>query len=593
MVVIAIAIKTICVWLIICGYCLYLKSREVEMAFTPIIVTSSIGVVIFLAGILNIMPYAVFIISMGGVICWVLSKPIRMIKSTCVSTRDYICMAFFTGCSLLLAFRLHGTKAMHYDNFSHWLTVVIEMLKSDRIPNFESELIRFQGYPTGSAGFCYYVCKIIGDSESVAIWAQAVLLIACACVMFAFVKKVDIYSSTMILLTTLYCLIANIQITELLVDTLISMLGIASLAVISYYKRDLKRATLLSLPIQIFLIAVKNSGILFLLLNVSFFICISIISEMKDNNKINYGNIVKHTSLNLGIPLSILFIWTKHVEYVFVDGTSSPHSLTIDNYKNILGGKTVEDIKLILQTFVQRFFSLNKGVFVVIISIVILGMVYVGYKNYLAKNDKSVILAMVGVALAYLGFMMILALMYLISMPYDEAIRLAAYERYEKQILIWIVGAVVIFALCYADFRSAIKGVRISKVIIVGLMVCLILFERGQVSNVFIKKDLYSGSKRERLENIKDMYNLPEGQKYYIYGESIMSDSNYTYFIGRFVFWTNEIVACGSDSLWDYKGIIENFDYFIIMEEDEIVNNMLESADVPLHETVYKCSDYR
>ena len=70
-------IKAALLWVSLIGYCFFLRKKNINMAFAPVITLSGIGIAMFIAGILNIMPYTVLLIWLGGIGCTFISKPWR------------------------------------------------------------------------------------------------------------------------------------------------------------------------------------------------------------------------------------------------------------------------------------------------------------------------------------------------------------------------------------------------------------------------------------------------------------------------------------------------------------------------------------
>ena len=150
----SLGLRMLMLWVSLYGHCLKIKKANVDIALAPVVATTSIGLLIFIAGILNVMPFMTYAICLMGVAFWVQLKPWRNVPEK----REILILSVFTALCLLFAIRLKGVVGLHYDNFSHWLTVATEMLKTDQMPSFRSALIRFQSYPTGSAGYIYYFC---------------------------------------------------------------------------------------------------------------------------------------------------------------------------------------------------------------------------------------------------------------------------------------------------------------------------------------------------------------------------------------------------------------------------------------------------
>ena len=585
-------LKALLLWISIFGYCNYFK-KYMHPAFAPIVTMSSIGILIFLAGILNVMPIMVYLIVIGGWIFLILSKPWS--KEYLESQKDtiWVFVIFSAICALFLV-RLYGLIPVHYDSFSHWLTVIREMFNSDSMPNFDSTLIVFQGYPTGSAGFAYFICKFLGNTrDDLVLFAQSILYAASISSFLAFTKKKDIFAGGIIVVGSLFCLVANTNatFTNLLVDTLISLISVAGVAIIIYYREDLIKAAFIALPLQMFLVAIKNSGILMVAINFALIILLAMGMDYIESKKVSFIKLVKLGGLTAGIPAVVYYLWIRHVDYVFASGTTSKHTASIENYAQNLGAKTGEEIKEILTIFVERFVSWNNSWLLLIIIFGILAAGMLCKKLILKKNSKVELFIFAGVLCAYLGFMLILAMMYILSMPYGEAIILAAYARYENTILVYIVGAVTIYCLSLVQqFSSSAKEMG-AKVVVLLFMSSILLLQTENLQKLLPKVDTYTGSSRQEFEQIKDKYDIEEEKSYFIYGERLVDDAGYHKYLTRYLFWSTNIELCMPQDLETKKDLIGNYDYLIIIDSDEQIEEFLEMKNMKADEKVFQLKE--
>lgn len=584
---IAILLKAAVLWLSILGYCCYIRKKGVNMAFAPVITLAAIGSAMFMAGILNMLPQAVGIIVAGGIVCGVAAKP----WSTKAGLQKYdaVCLLVFSLVTGLFALRIHDQLPTHYDAFSHWLTVVREVLKTDSFPNFQSELILFQGYPTGSAGMAYFVCKFVGtQGDDVVLFAQALPMAASLCVFLAFVKRFDLSSLLVMVMGGIFCLVANsgpeTPICEPLPDTLISVLSIAALAIVVYYRAAPEKGAWASLPVQIFLVAVKNSGLFMMVFNTALLLFYEVTSQRPNA----FRRAVRLGAIHSGIPAAVFFLWSRHVAYVFPNGTTSKHTVSLENYRNILAGKTVEDCLEIVINFAKRFLSQTESWVLLGLTALVLLLGYLVKRRMLGEKSRTEWLVFAGILTAYLTFMAGLVLMYLLSMPYSEAVGLAGYNRYEKTILIYLVGGLVIYVLQLLPLLPKNSGGKAAKAAAV-LLVAAFLFTQGEkTGKLFIPTNAYEGSQRQLLEEAKADYGIPDGASCLIYGPQVVNDSGYHYYLGRYVFWTKSITVCAPGEIMNYGGLSGGYQYLIVMEADASINAVLQEAGYTPGQTVYK-----
>ena len=236
----------------------------------------AIGSTVFLGGILNILSPTAWCIAFAGVFlaCFSLYKQDSIRRIFSWGTLFFaVGIVFF----LLLLF---GCKFTHYDNFSHWAVAPKIMIETNRFPNHTDLNYEFQSYPLGSSAFIYYFVEISGlSAEWFQMFAQAVLLLGLVSGIFVFTTK-----SSSILLAAAGAVILmsnNIDFVDLLVDTLLPLIGLAGIFFCHYYKDDLLKKLPFIIPYSVFLISVKNSGIFY----VAAIICLALFYTRSDKNK--------------------------------------------------------------------------------------------------------------------------------------------------------------------------------------------------------------------------------------------------------------------------------------------------------------------
>lgn len=166
------------------GYTVYLKKKfDLRVEFAPIVICSSIGIIMFLAGIFHIMPIATYAIIIIGLI------QLRLIRKDSFNLEEILKLSIFTLIVLCFFNYLKDALFIHYDNFSHWALVVREMLETNALPTSASKLIEFNAYPTGTAGFIYFVSKIVGNTDGIKAFGQTLILLSGIFSLTAFINK--------------------------------------------------------------------------------------------------------------------------------------------------------------------------------------------------------------------------------------------------------------------------------------------------------------------------------------------------------------------------------------------------------------------
>lgn len=352
-----------------------MKKLNIKEEFIPILLICIIGCLEFFAGILNILNLSTYLIGFIGII-FVLYKLYRIIlkKEKINLNKNFIIYAFLV---LWAAWILKGTILIHYDNFSHWAIIIKEMLTINKLPNFQSNVILFTSYPPGTACFIYFICKYIGTSEGIVLFAQSLIIISSLFTLFAFCNKENKINYLLVTIGIIYLLIANIFINQLLVDTVLPLLGIAAIAIIIYYREDYKKSLFIITPILCFLTIVKNSGIFFVIID--FIIWFTFFIK---NNGIKSVFKTKYILL-IFLPLLMLLLWSAHTDLVFDNSNTTKHAMSIENYTTNLGNKDTEVIYNILNNMKNKMIDLNNKdnqIFLIMI-IPFIFLIFISKKN--------------------------------------------------------------------------------------------------------------------------------------------------------------------------------------------------------------------
>lgn len=210
---------------------------KINRCFLPSMTIALQVSILFLAGILNLLPemtYALYITGFIGLAhaAWK--------KKGLGFLRDYISVSafFLVLVMMVLAVYVKGKIFTGYDNFSHWALVVRSMLETNRYPNFLDTVIYFQEYPLGSSTYIYFFAKLVGESESVQMLAQAYMITAAALPLFAFAKRNSFLPAAVMLVLVNLLFLYIIPVVDLLVDMLLSVTGVCGMTFAALYCRE-------------------------------------------------------------------------------------------------------------------------------------------------------------------------------------------------------------------------------------------------------------------------------------------------------------------------------------------------------------------
>ena len=578
-------LKLLLLFLIFFGLAQFLSyGLKIKSDFIPVTLFTGLGIIMFFAGVFNVLPEMVNVVSLFSLgslvyVYWK-KKSFENIFSPG--------MLFFLIGAAYFAFFMRGMRSEFYDDFTHWGLVVKEMLMWDHLPNFTStSAITHQAYPPGTAVVLYFVSKILGDTESVRLYAQALVTLSCISPLAAFMTKRKYMGWLLIIPATLYLLSGNLGIIALTVDTLLSLLGIAGTAILAYYytEKKLEEAILPLVLITSYLNIVKNSGILFVLILAGiFFAMIKNGTEQKKKAIVGGG-------LMLGIPYVLKVLWDKHIELVFWSGAQSRHAMTVENYKNVFAVKSQGDIRFITKSQLMASVNIHSPeIKILLVAFAAVGLIWLLKKVLIlsaAEVDRAksgrlemkLLFFMVGI---YVVYQIGLWGTYIFSMPLDEALILASYDRYNITIIMYLLGAVLIYFLHEIEKMKNASLMQKGAVLGIGAvtMLCPLYLTRDSLQNLYIQKD-YSELYRTHLEKVVVENQLPRDANYIIYsGDYPENDMGYyIYFMSGYELMTGSVSVLNQNTI-DTLGELNDPVTIIIMKDDEKIREKMKTYGI-------------
>lgn len=534
------------------GYIQYVQKRiNINLAIG--FVFSSVGSLMFFAGLLNILPETALVIFVGGLLLAVMSMRHKESIRNVLSGGTL----FFFAVGAFCLYILYGSKFLHFDNFSHWAKVCQILIQSDRFPNFSDSNFYYPSYPPGSAAFIYYMSHISGiSSEWFQMFAQAILMVGLLSGLFSFSNRIIFSCITGFCGIVLLC--GDRALVDLLVDTLLPIVGLSGMCVCLYYRNNLDDKVAYLIPYTVFLVAIKNSGALF----ASVIICYSL---YKRNDKKKYKSLL----LLILPPIICMLLWNKHIDYGFLADKAGKHAMTLANYSAVFKEKQVQDIIEIGNNIVRKTLSFqNKGLGLLGVAVALWLVCCVVRKQKVAIARELTALAV----LSYFVYQIGLLGMYIFSMPLNEADDLAGYDRYHRTILIFTAALVLVEALlCFASQEEKPTKDLHGICCLVGTLISLVLFVSPDFS--YLQKQDLSGSAREYFDSLIQEYDLPPNKSYVILMGEGSGDTGYLRYM------TGYLLNPKSYALVNDSGIEkvpwEKYDYVIIFEESQETREML------------------
>lgn len=555
------------------GYLIYIRVKyKVRAEFTPAIFCSSCSMLMFLAGILNVMKEMTLALFFVGLILLFLTfKRISYKNFYHDNRRDIWIFLVFVIVLGYFAILLKSTLFTTYDNFSHWATVVKSMLLTNRMPTFMDNIITFQAYPLGSSIFIYYVCKILGNTDANFLFAQVVLLISFMFPLLVWVKE-NCLNVILIGFFSIYCLISNIKIYDLMVDTLIPVVAVGIFCIVAYYKESPHKAIMCTFLPLAFLMNIKNSGAFFVVVLIGF--GLSVCSQaLKTDPKPN----LKLLFLSIGAPIATEYIWKKHVDLVFNSAALSKHAMSIENYEKIFKGKSAGDIFTIGESLLTRTLSLDNRHLQLMLLLTMLILLILLISRGDKSDLKTAIAYLTGIWFTFIIYILSLYGMYVFSMPLSEAILLVSYDRYMASITIFLYGIITIYVVSHLDVIER-KGRAIVLLFFVFLFMLPVWAHKIELNTLY-KKPVYESSVRYKFQEMAKKYEVPPGKKYFIYS-SDPSTVDFLFWVSRYEFWSSQVMTAYKDNFDNYADTITNYDYLIIWNSDEKIDAYLKDYEL-------------
>ncbi|MEO2210389.1 hypothetical protein ABGV40_05720 [Paenibacillus amylolyticus] len=416
------------------------KALSLRWEFIPVFVFSSIACFVFLSGLAGQLFTGSLVILIAGLLLYGRMLFLRLRRGASLRMSFSIFQFSFLAGTFVFLLVLFQNQLTHYDNFSHWAIVLKQMLSTDAFPTPDSNLIDFKNYPLGTSSFIYYVCRFMGHSQSVMLLAQGLLIFSCFYAMFGIVsekKRFLLYAFLGLGLSTLSFFNLTIRITNLLVDFLLPIYALAILAVIYQYRNEIKKACIVVLPLAGLLTIIKSTGIIFAAIGLIFLVY----TWLKHKQKFDWKTALAVVGTICG-ALIPYFGWNWRMATVF-QGIDNKFDVAASG---IQAGKTPEQMREILWTFLKASTDLTTRPVIGIVIFQLIAIAASVFAIVVLKKKWNLWKALIALDVVLLLYYAGILALYLFSMPLDEAIVLAGFERYASSIVVLFAGGLVLCA---------------------------------------------------------------------------------------------------------------------------------------------------
>lgn len=547
-------------WFLLAGIFMFVHYKfKIKKEFVIPITFLVVILILFLASLLNVIKIVTILIYLFGLFgYYYLFIKKKLNKDFLKEFYDYktIIIGSLILFVTIISYCLEFTS---YDNFSHWALISKQLFMHDCLPSFEYNADDFTTYPPGSALFIYFIGLLVGKTEHAMILGQAYLIIGIlSSLMVLFKDKNKLLSSILFIVFTLFIFVSNVVITDLLIDTLLGVLGILSVLFAYYYRDNIKKAGILLAMMSCVFIIFKNSGFLFITMNVLLMLIIGF------RNK-NIKKSLLYIVLMLLCAAGFFYLWQHHLLMVYYDqsGLTTKHSISVANAMKNLGQNGYENSLAVIDVYLKNFININNLInwYMIGINIVLILLICL-YKN----NRKNIFKVLILCDVLYLCYWAAYGVLYVLSMPFAEAIVLACYNRYMMSCIIVLIGIVLIavYELC-VDKKS-----KICLTCFIILFIFLIFNNGINRPYSLIGVDYYKGSERENIQKIIKENDLESYKQdnLIVYMEECSLETYISYMFRYELLKRNVRAACGNI---DFSTINEETVIFVPNNNKEII----------------------
>lgn len=498
---------------------------------------------------------------------------------------SYLWIVFY---ALLFGSTLLVTRLEHYDNFSHWAVIVKFLYTQGQLPTAADHIITFTSYPMGSSLFVFYAALICGFDDSVMLIGQFIFIVSCVFALFSVIydkRRILAFAIMFSFVAVFNHFNISIRMNNLLVDFIIPLLALAGIAGIESMQRNMKQMSLYFLLVAGTLGIIKSSAMFFSLILMLFYI-----SRVKLHWKHQTGKLRLTCSAFLACVVAMLpaLVWNLHVKLSFVQPKKE---VILDSYLQLFSDRENPVVRQVADKFLSATVNLNYSSTQAILIANLMMLASFLFIRFILKRRNDLLhycfLSFSITTLYYDG----LYLTYLFSIPAEESIVLAGFERYSSSIAIFSLG--IAMMVLVREIENSFFEQDISKVNIRSFKNprTKILYELSATFLLFLSTMLLLSENNGLLYN-KAHYNKSVPARFSALTENQMRINNVRYlivssdkeniensmigFVGMYYLYSHEVTGRENFDMSEQQFIklLEEFDKVVILDEHYTFNAM-------------------
>ena len=518
------------------GLCAALRVRfALDPFVAPFVSTCGIITVIMLGGMVGALAPTTYVLYLLGLAGAVYAYSVKR------TLPHWGLLTLFILFVIFLIWRFYFCPLQRTDDLSHWGLVARHLLRADRFPHSGDDFIYFESYPLGTACFIYYIGKATVNTEGIYLVAQNLLLGLLYLPMFSLIYKrrrafYPIAAAVFFLLFHFFRYMISLQ-----VDLVLGFFGIGMAAAIARYRDDFHKAMLAALPAMIAAAYVKNSGL--------FFSAVSAFLLYRAARRAKIRRPAGTALVAFALSVAAFLLWTVHLRLHFPSAANSKHAISLAAYASKLHSKGLSLIAAIAVRHLRSLVPHMSSQYMAFAFMVPAALLLIFAARSLPEADRHQVYREFAMAvIVYFIWNLLIFLMYIFSMPEDEALRLSSYSRYNETGLSLLMGMTAISLFDILQRTEAFPGVlrwmsRLSPVFIAAL-IAFTAWPNGVFSNRIFERTTQLSPLRAALQDVRTTFGLEDGARFIAFWDSGQTSENptFTFYSIKYEFQTNDIL---------------------------------------------------
>jgi hypothetical protein len=427
------------------GYaCLFTRFSTKPLYLTFFIACGAIISILFWAALSGLLPQAGFFVFVAGLI----AGGVSLYRDTGRFKTNFNLTAFIvlTVGVTVLYLETRGLLLVSWDEFSHWAAISKTLLLTNALPNKPGSLL-FLDYPPGEALFHYFLIRPVGFSEENILFAHGLFAVAALLTLGAALTwREPLILASMITIAVLAGSFFGIFGTSWTTVTIDHNLAFAFVATVMIYHHGGRsvQSILWAAPAAAALVLLKESGALFVAVAAGIIVCDQTIKLIQC--KADWRTTVKTAFAVVAFVVPSILnasLWKAHLKAIGAPKTfDSSLSMLMSNFQDASFSSLVIEVS-------QKFgaalvgdmpISTNRMGLPAWLSII----AAIAFARLITTKDLKeafrFVVSQAVLAVAFIGYVLILFYYYLVSFPVYEAKALASFDRYVGTfILAWAI----------------------------------------------------------------------------------------------------------------------------------------------------------